>query len=487
MSLFVFRRDLRLYDNTSLLQLIDRVQKNPETGPVYPVFIFNEQQIGKANFYRSINAISFMIKSLAQLSERVPLNCYRSDSVIGVLDEIAKKTQLHAVAFNRDYTPYSKERDGLIEKWCRDHKVELVSSHDALLSGQHLDLETKSTSKPYNTFTHFRNRVLEEGLVESPRSFPKEALELFARLPESPSRVDLQTVAREFTPSPDLYVKGGRREGLDILSRLEQFADYEETRDDPNQATTLLSAHNKFGTLSPREVYGRITDRFGETSTLATQMVWRDFYYYHLYRNPDNLERSFSDTRWDDQFSWRLGLRDFRDYQSGRLNKGLGPELERYEAWCQGRTGVPIVDAGIRQLRSTGYMHNRCRMIVAMFLTKNLAFHWKWGERFFATMLTDYDPALNVGNWQWCSGCGVDPLRYGKPRIFNCWSQGREADPEASYIKTWIPELKTVPASKIHNWDKHHAKYSETGYPAPIADHAETRKRFLDEFDRVFS
>ena len=150
-------------------------------------------------------------------------------------------------------------------------------------------------------------------------------------------------------------------------------------------------------------------------------------------------------------------------------------------------TGVPIVDAGMRHLNRTGFMHNRCRMIVAMFLTKNLMFHWKWGEYYFSTKLIDYDPIVNNGNWQWCAGTGVDPLRYGKPRLFNCWTQGENADPDAKYIKQWIPELSTMDSKWIHTWEVSCSNFSDvTSYPEPIISHKVSRDRFLSEFERVF-
>ena len=487
MSLFIFRRDLRVTDNTGLLVCIDRVMSGSSHGPIYLVFIFTKQQIGKENFYRSSNAIQFMINSLEFLSSRVKVNFYYGTEPVSILDEILEANEIKTLTVNRDYTPYSIKRDRSIEKWCKLKGIEFYSLHDAMLSGDHLEIVAKSSGKVYNMFTHFKNRVITGDLIRRPRSMQREAFVLFKELASSPSKVSLDSIRKKFRHNPHLIVKGTRLEAVEILKGLTAFDNYDSTRDYPFNPTTGLSAHNKFGTISPREVYYHIIDKLGSDSSLAIQMIWRDFYYYHLYHNIGNLENSFSDKRWDTRFKWNLGLEDFSIFSRdpSRFTK-KEQQIALYKAWCEGRTGVPIVDAGMRQLNKTGYMHNRCRMIVAMFLTKNLMFHWKWGEAYFASQLTDYDPALNNGNWQWSSGTGVDPLRFGIPRIFNAWSQGEKSDPNAEYIKKWIPELGEIDPSDIHNWESSHQKYETVDYPKPIVSHDDSRRQFLEEFERVF-
>ncbi len=215
-------------------------------------------------------------------------------------------------------------------------------------------------------------------------------------------------------------------------------------RDIPSLKTTGLSAHNKFGTLSIRQVY----DVFVATAPdLARQLYWRDFYTHLAYHFPYVFKGAFNKKY--DAVAWKN-------------NKAW------FERWCLGTTGFPIVDAGMRQLNATGYMHNRVRMIVASFLTKDLHIHWQWGERYFAQKLVDYDPAVNNGSWQWAASTGADAQPYF--RIFNPWLQQKKFDEDARYIKTWVPELKKVSVPTIHAWYKQAEPLF--GYPLPMVDHA---------------
>lgn len=198
-------------------------------------------------------------------------------------------------------------------------------------------------------------------------------------------------------------------------------------------------------------------------SELFDQLIWREFYYYLLHNNPSVLKKDYN-SKWN-KFKWRTSTSEFK-------------------MWCNGETGFPIIDAGMRQLNQTGYMHNRVRMLVAMFLTKNLMIDWKRGEEYFSTKLVDYDPALNNGNWQWNAGTGVDPLRYGKPRVMNPWNQQKKYDIDCVYIKKWIPVLKDVPNNDIHNWNTKYKNYDT--YIKPIVDYNETIERFMREFKKSY-
>lgn len=251
--------------------------------------------------------------------------------------------------------------------------------------------------------------------------------------------------------------------GVELLTRAcKELSNYSKTRDAlAQQGTSQLSAHNKFGTLSVREVYFALAAAFGAQHDLIKQLYWRDFYYYLTAHKPEVLEGVPipSKIRYSD-IHWRNDEAEF-------------------ERWCRGETGFPVVDAGIRQLNSTGFMHNRARMIVAMFLTKDLQVDWRWGEAHFARKLVDYDRAQNAGGWAWCAGTGTD----GSPflRIFNPWLQQKKFDPTCAYIKRWVPELEGVDAEDIHNWPEAHKKHKKIYFP-PMVDHNKAKIKALEAY-----
>nr|WP_280954397.1 deoxyribodipyrimidine photo-lyase [Methanohalophilus levihalophilus] len=257
----------------------------------------------------------------------------------------------------------------------------------------------------------------------------------------------------------NLYSKGGRENGLEILDNPKRFENYQDERDYPAlDATTGLSAHNKFGTVSIREVYHCLADEFGKNHPLITQLYWRDFFTHLAYNNPHVFGHSFRKKY--DSLKWI-------------------DDKDSFRKWCEGKTGFPIVDAGMRQLNTTGYMHNRVRMIAASFLVKDLHIDWRWGERYFAQHLVDYDPCVNNGNWQWAASTGADSQPYF--RIFNPWLQQTKFDKDCEYIKTWVPELADVDPKRIHRLG-HDEKHRIPDYPAPIVDHSREREQSLFMF-----
>lgn len=286
-----------------------------------------------------------------------------------------------------------------------------------------------SAGTPYRIFGAFAKRVMKMD-IPNPAKGPTNltGISLATQLTSPPHTYKI-------TPNPNRKVLGGRREGLRLLRTAEKNKDYEKTRDFPRYDTTLLSAHHRFGTLSIRESYGRLVRAHGRTSTLPNQLVWREFYMHLMYHFPE--------TR-------RIEMR--KDRRGSKLRDWWKTDRsEEFKAWTRGETGVPIVDAGMIQLRRTGWMHNRVRMIASQYLTKNLHVDWRCGESWFARHLVDYDPSLNVGNWQWNAGVGTDPEPYGGPRMFNPIRQAKRYDPEGVYIRTWIPEAlaERVPRKKV--------------------------------------
>nr|WP_281411951.1 deoxyribodipyrimidine photo-lyase [Motiliproteus sediminis] len=240
--------------------------------------------------------------------------------------------------------------------------------------------------------------------------------------------------------------RGGRSEALSLLDAIDTLSGYAERRDLPaERGTSRLSAHLKFGTCSVREVYYRVLHCWGEDHPLLRQLHWRDFFtqiawhYPQVFGQP--FDRRLTAMRWPN-------------------------EKAKFEAWCQGRTGFPIVDAGMRELNHSGYMHNRLRMIVASFLVKDLHVDWRWGERYFAQRLIDYDPCVNNGSWQWAASTGCDAQPWF--RIFNPWRQQQRFDPEGEYIRSWVPELAGLGAKALLQLE---CGGAPAGYPEPIVDH----------------
>jgi deoxyribodipyrimidine photo-lyase len=244
----------------------------------------------------------------------------------------------------------------------------------------------------------------------------------------------------------------------------DRVSDYEATRNTLSDQTTMLSAYTKFGNISVREVYYAFKEKLDKAASesLIRQLLWRDFYAQLLNEYPDLLfhpmKEQYSKIKWS---------------SSQRL----------LDAWENGVTGFPIVDAGMREMAATGYMHNRARLIAGSFLPKTLFINWQKGEAHFARSLVDYDPASNNGNWQWVAGTGSDSQPYF--RILNPFLQSAKYDPDAEYIKKWVPELADVPAKDIHKWDKTHNEYENVDYPAPIVDYAKQKDKVLDAYRSV--
>lgn len=438
-SLFVFRRDLRLDDNTALIQALS------DSDEVIPCFILDPRQL-ESNEYRSLNAIQFMFESLRELNSELLEN----DSLLylfkGKSEQIISQilTQVDAVYLNRDYTPFSIKRDNSIQNLCLESGKKFVLCDDLLLHRPE-NVSTK-TGGTYQVFTPFYKNVIQ-----------KEIPIPISNNHSNYSKIDLDTLpitALKTNNNEDIFIRGGRKNAIRILDDVTQFKNYSDERNYPSlSCTTGLSAHNKFGTVSVREFYHAIKNRFGKDHALITQLIWRDFYthiaFHHPYVFGSNFRKKY------DQIQWSTNV-------------------DHFEKWCSGLTGFPIVDAGMRQLNTTGWMHNRIRMVVSSFLTKSLRINWQWGEKYFAQNLIDYDPCVNNGSWQWAASTGCDAQPYF--RIFNPWRQQERFDKECKYVKEWIPELRDYSSKEIHNW-----KGCST-YPKPIIDHKSEARRTLELF-----
>lgn len=438
-ALFIFRRDLRLYDNSALEQAL------AQSGVVTACFIFDERQVGNDNSYKSKNALEFMVQSLKELEKEIVrykgfLNVFYGQPE-KVVKNIIKKHSFDALFCNRDYTPFSQERDTALQKLCHDLKISFNYCNDYLLQEPE-GLKPQGGSF-YRKFTPFYKKA-STLMVRKPSTRLKGVLSSGKISSFSLHALSLKIIPEQ---NPHLASRGGRSNALAILKKIKAFSHYEKDHNFPAVQTTYLSAHLKFGTVSVREVYYAFKDKLGENTPLIRQLYWRDFFTHIAYHCPSVFGHAFQKKY--DTLSWNYNNDHFRK-------------------WREGKTGFPIVDAGMRELNTTGFMHNRVRLITGSFLTKDLHINWQQGEKYFAQNLIDYDPSVNNGNWQWVASTGCDAQPYF--RIFNPWLQQKKFDPECVYIKKWIPELADVPPKIIHSWHKKHSSFSAT-YPKPMVDH----------------
>jgi deoxyribodipyrimidine photo-lyase len=447
-SLFIFRRDLRIDDNSALNLAITC------SNTVLPCFIFDPRQILK-HPYQSQPALQFMRQSIANLQQAfkkcgTELALYDAMPV-EVIKRVFQHHHIQAVFINRDYTPFSRRRDSELAAICQELNIDFHAVPDCLLVEP--EQAVRINGSPYQVFTAFYNNARKFS-IPLPRPLEKGS---FIKT-ERESTIDLPDFLQVQTSSAT--VAGGRDNALAILASLDRQAHYEAQRDYPAlDATSRLSAHLKFGTCSVREAYYAIIQHLGPEHPLLRQLYWRDFFTHIAFHYPHVFGKAFH-SRYDN-----LVWDNNQDY---------------FEKWSNGMAGFPIVDAGMRELNATGFMHNRVRMIVASFLTKDLHISWRWGERYFAQHLVDYDPAVNNGNWQWAASTGCDAQPYF--RIFNPWLQQQKFDPECHYIHRWIPELKGIPTNIIHNWP---IKHTDGLYPKPMVDHARESQIAKDRYKNL--
>lgn len=438
-QIFIFRRDLRIEDNTTLNLLL----KNPE--PIIPIFIFDPKQVNPdLNPYFSNNCVQFMCESLEDLSKSITkkkgkLNYFYGNPV-DVLTNIKQK--IIRIGCNKDYTPYSRERDKKIQDFCQENDIEFISEEDITI----LPVGTIKTGSGtiYKKFTPFYNKAVKEK-VPVPEYSKKYN---FARI-----EIGTLDIKKFYKNNPDILHRGGRTNALKQLTKIPE--NYPETRNIPSIPTTELSAYNKFGCFSIRELMQKLKNY----KEIARQLYFRDFYYNIGYFYPDIFGKPF-EKKWE-YIKW------------DKPNKNL-------ELFFQAKTGFPIIDAGIRQMLTTGFMHNRVRMLVASFLSKDLLYDWKIGEKFFAQNLYDYDPIQNNSGWQTVAGTGASALDWF--RVMNPWTQTKEYDPECVYIKQWIPELRKLESIQILNWNE---DWDEKIYPKPIVNHEERRDIMLKRYKEV--
>lgn len=452
-SIFIFRRDMRLVDNAGLHYVLGESER------VLPVFIFDPVQCDpKQNKYFSPKAFGFLLDSLEELDAALRrrgshLYCYsgKSSEVLAML--LQKEKDVAAVYVNSDYTPFARKRDEALMQVCEKNGVAWNAYHDYTLAPV-AEIHTQQ-GKPYSVFTPFyKNAVSFE--VAPPLS-SSGAFVARANVPATVSLARMRVYGEWATRGA---VRGGRSHGLRLLKDAAVVREYEKKRNTPEQdATSHLSAHHKFGTVSVRETYRAARSHAGSNAeAFIRQLYWRDFYYHIAWHFPQVFGKSF--LSWGENMPWRT-------------------DADAFSAWKNGATGVPLVDAGMRELNETGYMHNRVRMVVASFLTKHLLIDWREGERYFAQKLIDYDPAVNNGSWQWAASVGADPRPL---RIFNPYIQTKRYDPNAAYIHKHVPELRGVSAAVLANGKPQDVSLLASEYPAPIVEHRTAFLRAKEAF-----
>ena len=453
-GLFIFRRDLRIVDNNGL-NLLNEKCKN-----IFTIFIFTPEQVGSGNKYKSDNSVQFMIESLQDLASQISKSGGHLYTFYGHNDKIVadciKAFDINVVCFNLDISPYAKERDEKIIKLCEHMKTYVMYDYDYYLHQP--GTIVNGSGEPYQKFTPYYNTALKKKI--EPPAGPRK---IHFKRSEShiTGKILLEQAFNKFTKeNPDILVHGGRPEAIKTLkTAVRTQTHYPKTHNELDKQTTQLSAYLKFGCISIREAYKALHGK----RDIIRQLIWRDFYANILYSFPHVLghamKQKYNKVHWHHNTNW-------------------------FKAWCDGETGYPVVDAGMRQLNETGYMHNRARLIVASFLTKTLLIDWRDGEEYFASKLTDYDPASNNGNWQWVASTGADSQPYF--RIFNPWEQAKNFDPDCEYVKKWVPELADVPDKDILNWETEWNNFKDIKYYKPIVDYKKQKDIALKMFGNVF-
>lgn len=458
-----FRNDLRVHDHPALWTAAH------DSDHVVPVFIFNNGILhGK---HAGSNRNRFLIESLQDLKQSLKRLgadlIVRSGKPADVLLELAQETKSEAVFYTSDYTPYAIQRDKSVKHALVKKSIAFRGFGGRLVVDHLNELRTKN-GQIHKVFTPFSRNWLQIGrreVVKLPKSL---SLPSGVRLGSLPT---VESITRHAELSTNVMA-GGETAGRERMERwLAQGVDrYHEHNDElSNDGTSRLSPYLHFGCISPRELESALSDSDGARA-YHRQLCWRDFYNYVIFNFPHNAVEEFQER--------------YRHYNWGTDKKLL-------EAWQQGKTGYPVVDAAIRQLNTEGWMHNRGRLIVGSFLTKDLGLDWRLGERYFMQMLMDGDEANNNGNWQWIASVGVDPAPVYR-RLYNPALQQKKFDPEGDYIRKYVPELKNVPKKYLGEpWSMPPDVQEKAGcvigkdYPEPIVDHAAARQQALQKYRDV--
>lgn len=428
-SIFWFRRDLRLEDNTALYYALTQ-EKN-----MLPLFIFDRNILGKLED-KDDARVTFIHQQILNLHKQ--LAGYGSSMLIKygkpveIWQQIIGDYDVENVYTNRDYEPYAKERDLAIKSLLGEKGIQFLDFKDQVIFEK--DEIVNGSGDFYKVFTPYSKVWLKKFEENPPESVTlnKGVKNFFQTDPLPMISLEEMGFKKSSIQIPNLEVDD------DLIKK------YDKVRNFPSiNGTSRLGIHLRFGTLSIRKLANHVKNL---NQTYLNELVWREFYMMILYHNPQVVDKAFKPQY--DQITWRRNEEDFKK-------------------WCEGKTGYPIVDAGMRELNATGYMHNRVRMIVASFLTKHLLIDWRWGEAYFARQLLDFELSSNNGGWQWAAGTGTDAQPYF--RVFNPESQTEKFDKDLKYIKKWVPE------------------YGTDAYPKPMVEHKMARERAISTYKEALN
>ena len=423
-TLFWFRRDLRIEDNHGLYMALSGKNK------VIPIFIFDSNILEKLQ--KQDARVEFILSALGAIDIAMKRNRCNVGIYHGtpkaVLEKLLDKWSIEKVVCNEDYEPYASQRDREIKDFLEKKNIGFEQYKDQVIFAK--DEVVKDDGTPYKIYTPYSRKWISHFESLAVKHFPSEEL-----LGRCYNEKDLPTSSLSNLGFSKSSVPQPKHVFNDTL-----IDEYEATRNFPYlDKTSRIGTALRFGTLSVRKAVLQAAAR--SNSTFLKELIWREFFMQILWHFPHTQKNSFKPQY--DRIEWRNDENDFKK-------------------WCAGETGYPLVDAGMRELNETGFMHNRVRMLVGSFLCKHLLIDWRWGEAYFAEKLLDYEMSSNVGNWQWVAGCGVDAAPYF--RIFNPTEQVKKFDKELRYIKKWV------------------SNFQDLDYPQPIVDHKKARERCLNTF-----
>ena len=421
MNIFWFRRDLRLNDNHGLYLAATK-------GNVLPLFIFDMDILDKLED-KSDARLSFIYQQICTLHQKFNGKfLIKIGKPLEVFKQLSEEFKIEEVFTNKDYEPYALQRDFEVKSFLLSKNITFTAVKDQVIFEE--NEVVKADGKPYTVFTPYKNAWLKKFSDLNTQEFTSEF-------------VAERTVSQQF-PLIQLSDLGFKASAIIVPSfnlSNDTIQNYHETRNIPHlNATTFLGTYLRFGVVSVREMVKNIRNK---NETLLSELIWREFFMQILFHFPHVVEQSFKAKY--DQIVWKNNEAHF-------------------EKWCTGNTGYPIVDAGMRQLNETGYMHNRVRMVTASFLVKHLLIDWRWGENYFAKKLLDFELSANNGNWQWAAGCGCDAAPYF--RVFNPYEQHKKFDPQSKYIQKWVPE------------------YNDFSYPKPMVEHSIARTEAIAHYKK---
>jgi len=426
---FWFRRDLRVDDNTGLFHALNSGIR------VLPIFIFDENILSKLP--KDDARVSFIYETIGRLNKILKkydtsIATYYGNP-LGVFGQLIKQYAISAIYTNHDYEPYAKERDRAIKEFSQSLSIDFHSFKDQVIFEKNEVVKPNGT--PYVVYTPYSKKWIEKYKTQVPNTTISANMIEHLYVIRDHEQVSLQDFG--FRPSK-IKVAPFQLDSLLI-------DEYEATRNFPAlDQTSRLGIHLRFGTVSIRRIVAKASKQYN--TTFLKELIWREFFMQILWHFPHTKDTCFKAKY--ERVMWRNNE-------------------EEFQKWCNGMTGYPLVDAGMRQLNQTGFMHNRVRMLVGSFLCKHLLIDWRWGEAYFAEKLNDYEMSSNIGNWQWAAGCGVDAAPYF--RIFNPITQIQKFDKDLNYIKKWTPE------------------FQELTYPTPIVDHKFARERCLKTYKEALS